>query len=144
MAFSARVTRTELALADLSITSNGYFILSDPAFDSGGVAWRRTVATSPFVHGDVEIHRVKEMVSGTLSIFINGLSVSDVQAKLAALIAAFSQDSYIMLLTIDAVDYSWKCRAADYNVLIDDNFIRNKATVTLGFQRHPIPATGPY
>lgn len=145
---SVHVTRTELALANLTLTdfAGGYDVL-EGSLAAGLVSWRRKLAESPFVHGAYEVGAVKDLVDGgTLGVDVVATTQAIIQTRVTTLLAAFSQSTYQLHVTLDGVAWAWTCMRADYSVGVASDDIRFglAAPVTLRFPRQPVAVSGPY
>lgn len=142
------VTRGELALADLQLVdhANGYEVV-DGSLNAGQVSWRRSLVRSPFVEGAYETNAVRELVEGaTVAVDVNGPDQTTIRTRVAALIAAFTQSTYELHVTLDGIAWAWTCMRADYSVGVvsDDIVFGLAAPVVLQFPRQPVPVAGPY
>lgn len=137
------ITRTLLSLGDLSLNdhTNFYAAPSSPA----AVTWQRTSVTSPFVDGDITVHRRRGNVTEEMLFEVLGTSQSNLQANLDTLIEAFSQDSFTITVTFAGTSYAWACEAADYQVIWDGpRVIAKQVQVRLSVPRSPVPLSGPF
>lgn len=126
--------------------ANGYLLM---AIGPGARVWRRITETSPFTHGEEEIHRTLAPGTMRMTNLVLGSSISQLNSRLDALIAAVEQSTYNTSVYIDGVlRWKWACRCAD-TVLGDDGGIdaRRYAAfqqiLTATAPRHPIQLTGP-
>lgn len=142
---SVSVSRTELSLSALDISAAPFEVLE--GLDAGVVTWRREYARSPDVHGAVLISAVKDLVEGgRLEVDVSGASQAAVRTNVATLLAAFSQWSYTLQVSLDGTTWSWACMPADYSVGVVDaaTVFGLVCPVRLVFPRQPIPVSGPY
>ena len=139
------ITRTLLALSPLELNdhTNYYLAPSSPA----AVTWQRQMVSSPWVDDDIVINRRRGKVTEEILLEVRGgLTPTQVtlQTNLAAAIAAFSQDTYVLTTTFDGTAYAWNCDAADYQVVWDGPRVISRAVqLRLSVPRSPIPAQGP-
>lgn len=144
MNLSVRVTRDELALADLQL-NDGVKYHTTPDIDPGQVSWRRESATSPYVDGEFTISRAKEESEGKVTIEVVATSQSLLRTYIGDLINAFTQEEFNLIFDIDGAVYTWTCEAADYAVKWEHiRFHSFHALVGFQFPRSPIPVAGPY
>jgi hypothetical protein len=141
---SSYITRASLSLGNLDIDTDPYK-LGQENLDPGEVSWRRQWATSPFVHGSIEVNKTKDISRGTLDVLVDGAgSESTLRSEVATLITAFSQSSYELHLTVNSTDWAWSCFAADYAVNFDNWRMSSIAICKFSIFRKPIPVAGPY
>lgn len=100
----------------LSLTTAPYHIEGESGVEFGGLTWRRTVATSPFVHGGFPVTQVKENAQLLLTIQVRSDSQDNLASQIAALVAAFSQFEYEFHVTYDDVEWAYTCWSADMSV----------------------------
>jgi hypothetical protein len=143
---AATITRTELGLADLTISTAGTYEIGADGFNpAGALAWERMTVTSPFVHGSVEVHAVKQMATGSLLIHTYGTSNSQLNTRIGDLIAAFTQSTYRLTFTMGDQTHAWDCYRADYAVGMSKPMVMTNgkwAPVQFSFPRKPIPYLG--
>lgn len=146
LATSGSVTRTELALAALSLQQAGaYEIL--PGTGPGALSWRREVARSPMVHGEVLVGAVKDIQIAPLAIRVIGTTASQMWARVGELTAAFEQFSYSLSLVIGGVTFTWLCQCADWSSGDGGEFqkfhlMSHQTEVRFQIPRHPVPTAG--
>lgn len=144
MEFTAVVTRTALGLGDLAVhdPENGYRISSEIAFNV--ITWRREQVQSPYVAGKITVGRVLDAVDTTVAVEVTAANHATLQARVATLIEAFTQDLFYMTFTLDGTEYKWKCEAADYGMNWEHTRLHAKSTlVAFQFPRHPNAIGGP-
>lgn len=113
----------------------------------GSVTWIREVAKSPFAHGATQIGATKDETVAPLTVRVYGTSAADLEAKTAAMLAAFDQFDFVITATIDGVQHSWACNNADYapgdNGEWDPYHLRALQQVyTFRIPRSPVPILG--
>lgn len=141
---AAYVTRASLSLGNLSLADATYKIRKD-AFDPGAVAWRRQWATSPFVHGSIEVNATKDITHGAMTVLVRGASASAIQTSVTTLITAMSQSTFALHVTLDGTDWAWTCYRADYSVRFNYQLVKAvMAECHFEMFRKPIPAAGPF
>lgn len=137
------ITRPELGLADLVISSGAYRIVSEGA-DFGPVTWRKQEATSIFMHGSIPVYQVKSGTVINLGVRVLGSSQSQLAANIDTLIKAVSQWTYNLSLSLEGTSYTWTCYSADYAVGgSGERFNLLDVDVRLVIPRSPIPIAGP-
>jgi hypothetical protein len=141
------VTRSGLIppLGQLDINDGTNYVFTR-GFEVGAVSWRKEAATSPYVHGRVVVHEVKDAVESRLGVMVRGTSAEEVDQNLETLLQAFTQQyNYELRVTVDGQDYHWRCERADYNVGFMTEFLAARALpVALTFMRHPIQVQGAF
>ena len=138
------VTRTQLGLPVLNINDHNAYYVAD-TFLGGQMAWNRNQVTSPYVDGSVTVNRTRSMVTEQIVVeVLGGPSQALLQANVATLIAAFSQDSYLLSITLpQATTYQYLCEAADYQVSwTSPRFFAKQLQVTFSMPRQPIALVG--
>lgn len=124
------MTVQSAAIDDLSITSAS-LQLDGEGFEGVGATWRRQVATSPFVHGEVQVHAVKDAQKLTGKIWCLGATHAQARAAANGLIDAVSETRYFLTQTVDDVTTTWTCYQADYQ----------EGNATRYLRAHAIPVT---
>lgn len=143
VAIAAHVTRTSLSLPNLDLLSATHKLIEELAF--GTVAWNRITATSPFVDGDVPVHRTKSPSQLSMGVNVVGASQSALSSNVNVLLNAFYEDNYELHISYDGVDWAWKCYAAEALVgAMDDRFDLLNVEVRFLVPRHPVPVAGPF
>lgn len=141
--FAAVITRTQLSLADLTLSSAPYRILRRD-YDPGATSLRRQVATSPYIAGGVVVDAVADIGQGSLTVLTTSTSQANLRSALSTLVAAFTQASWELQVSYDGSVYRWACNAADYAP--DWSFTpfdRWQWPVRFTFPRQPIAVSGP-
>jgi hypothetical protein len=143
LAVTAVVTRTELGLENLDINDNLNYQLGR-ALRIGSVTWRRESVTSPYVHGRIPVHEVKDAAESSLVVHCFGETSAAAMTNLGVLLEAFTgQWDYSIALNVDGVNYQWRCERADYEVgFITETILAKLIPVSFTFHRHPIPLQG--
>jgi hypothetical protein len=130
--------RVEAPTGALVLTSAPYGVTRD-GIDPGAVTWRRHDVQSPFVHGSVLVHAVRDQATGTLELECHHPEAAGVWAAVDAAIAAFTAYSYLLVREVDGITHTWRCDPADY--AITDTYARLAARVVqvrFSFPRYPI------
>lgn len=138
------ITTVSATANGLNINDGTNYILVPQNLNPATVTYRRAQVTSPFVEGRFTVNRVLDAVEGEIEIDVIGSSQSALQTNIAALIAAFTADEYVLSITIDGATYSWDCEAADYAMLwVHERMHALRVPMRFAFQRSPVPASGP-
>jgi hypothetical protein len=119
---------------------------SDAGLDPGLSAMKYTWADSPFVRGQQLVNFVSDMTTMYLRFLVAGGDQATVQANLAAIIAATTQQpSYTVSVTIDDVaTYAWMCYPAEYQVGFNQwTWFGPLPPLYLSIPRDPTPVSGP-
>lgn len=148
LSFTGYVTRTELALGNLTLNDSTYRVIRQAGWGPGDIEWDRQTVESPFIHGDFLVNAKKTQVTAPLGIRVTGSSRTDCQNKLATLLRAFEQFSYFISFTLEGVTWTWLCQPADYSVgdggaLQPFHLMSNKQEVRFSIPRYPTPYSGP-
>jgi hypothetical protein len=114
MSLSVHITREELNLAVLELTAAPYGIDADEGISVGSFTWNRTVATSPLVEGEVDVHLVKGRGLGFVAVEVEANTAALLRTRVDAVVAAFSQWSYVLQVVDGTESWSWRCSAANY------------------------------
>jgi hypothetical protein len=140
--FAATVTRSDLGLADLNINDQADYIIGSEMLGAM-VTWDRKVVSSPFVNGDVTVHRRRGNVAERFSVYVLAATQSEMQTNIKALIDAFNQHKFNLSITLDSTVYTYICEASDYQVeWMNTNFFALKVKVVFNLIRQPIPLVG--
>lgn len=139
------ITRTELALPNLSLTNaEGYYVQRN-GFGPGDVSFRRVYAQSPFVQGQFQVHAVKDLQHTTMKIRVEGVDNDDMWDKIQALTTAVEQFRFTLVFNINGQVFSYTCDTADYAIgdggEVDDLWLRSDTQlVTLDIPHFPAVA----
>lgn len=149
MTFAAAVSRDELELADLSLSDPGVYEARENSIGVAGVRHRRVTVQSPYVPGRALVGSVPDVVDSSLTVLVFGASHAELANRVGAVIAAFTQFTYVLTFTHDTAITSWRCEAADWTVgdqgVLDSAETRALVTpVSLVIPRSPTPLSGPY
>lgn len=144
LSISALVSRASLSLADLNINDHVNYTLAGPIAFSGAVQWERTQVGAPWVDGQFTTERHRTNTTESLSVYVAGSSMSNLDTNIGTLIAAFSQDRYTFQLVVGGANHAWDCEAADVQQVLYDttHAVAKYVTVTLSIPRKPIPLAG--
>ncbi len=132
---SATISRGELGLAPLSITSET-LALDAEGVDGSGTSWRRQTVQSPFVHGVFEVASVEDGGEFSMRVWALGGTSSDLRTSLAELEAAVRQSAYTVTIVADDFAREWDCYRADYTLGTSGGLLRALAV--------PVNLTVPY
>lgn len=152
------ITRTNMspALSNLDIQADPYWtLLGDTSDDS-------TISTSPGVNPALSVHKKvwadsayvagRQLMLATpdnstldLRLLVDGVSMADVQTKLATIIEAVTrQITFQVILQFDSAYYGWSCYTADYQVgFAQVHYFGLLAPLYLMMDRDPTPVQGP-
>lgn len=118
---SAKI-ETPTGWLDLQDTGNGYSFEATSFSERAGTFRRQEVA-GPFVDGTFVVSAVRENITESVAIYVRGDTHYVMRRRLNALVEAFSQLSYRMLVRFeDAAEY-WDCLPADYTVSTQREFL---------------------
>lgn len=132
------------SVGGLNINDGVNYILSPEGLNPATVVYRRTQVMSPFVEGRFTTNRLLDAVEGEMQVDVLGSSQADLASNIAALIAAFTQDTYTLTISLDGTSYSWECEAADYSMDWTHTRVHaRRVPMRFAFQRQPTPAAGP-
>lgn len=140
----AKVTRTLLSLADLDINDHDKYVVGGPVLWVGSRRWKRETVDSSDVHGEVTVHKKLTNATDPLTVYVQGSTLSDLETNQQALIDAFSQDRYVLQLSVDGVDHQWDCEAADVDQVTYDNshVAARYVAITFSITHQPVPLAG--
>lgn len=142
---TARVTRPDLGLGDLDINDHTAYVVAGPSALGGTVSWDRRAVSSPWVEGDITVSRRRGNVMEPLTVYVKGTDQADMDAKIATLVAAFTQDRYGLQIITGGANHAWDCEAADYTVMFDTvHFHALYAQVTFQIPRKPVALSGAF
>lgn len=79
-------------------------------------AWRKVMATNPYVEGSYPVSAVKDNIVEQLSVYVTGSTSADLRAKLEALKACLDQLSYSIAWSVGGDVEYWKCFTAEYSM----------------------------
>jgi hypothetical protein len=140
--FSASVTRSDLGLLDLDINDLVNYRVSSEIMGSM-VTFDRKIVSSPYVNGDVTVHRRRGNVNEKFSVLVYGDEQNDLQINVSELINAFTQNSFNLSFGLDSTIWSYKCEASDYQLEWNNAyFASGQLRVTFNLNRNPIPLVG--
>lgn len=112
---SITVDRSSLSKSDLVITDypTGGLWLPEDGLGRPGKSWRRTYATSPWVHGSVQTQATLDQSSQPLSIYAQGTTTAALRTLQAEVEEAFFQFVFPLTITEDGESQVWECDSAD-------------------------------
>lgn len=140
--FAATVTRSDLGLADLNINDGTNFKVSNEIL-GGTVTYDRNVVSSPYVNGDITVHRRRANVQERFAVYVYGSSQAVLRANVKTLIDAFSQDTFNVTISLDSDPNTYQCEASDYTVEWSNAHIFSlQVRVMFNLNRKPIPLAG--
>jgi hypothetical protein len=141
----AKVTRTALSLGDLDINDHTSYVLAGPSAMGAQVSWDRRQVSAPWVDGDITVSRRRTNVMEPLSVYVKGSTQADMDTKIGALITAFCQDRYTLMITVGSQQHAWDCEAADYMVQFDTVHLHALyAVTTFQVPRKPVALSGAF
>jgi hypothetical protein len=144
LSVSALVSRTSLALADLDVNDHSKYVVAGPMAFGGAVNWDRKQVNVPWVHGDFTVQRRMTNVTESITFYVAGTSIADLDTNLGAIKDAFMQDRYTFQLVVGGANHAWDCEAADVTqVLYDTAHVYNKyVAITFAVPRKPRALAG--
>lgn len=142
---SVQITRTNLGLANLEINDHTNFAVAPGTFGAAK-DYNRTQVESVYVDGKVTTHRKLDIVTEPVVVEVYGADTPSVYANLETLVAAMSQDTYQIQITIGAYTQTWNCEAADVRSVTFDGprLVASQLQVVFDVIRQPVPVTGAY
>lgn len=146
MNLSGFVSTPEIeGVEDIDLEDTGTYRIM--AWGPGQLTWRRREVRSPYVHGSTLVGAVKENLSITLQILVEGDDAEDLVSKMSLLLRAFEQPRYRVGITVDGASYEWYCQPADYQTNTDgsfraDHWRQHVQVVTFRIPRDPTPIEG--
>lgn len=140
MAVTGSITSTP----NITLVGGSTYDIIQDSLVVGQMTWRREVATSPYVHGEVEVGAVRAAGQVAMTVRVSAADQSALQTAIDNLIDAVSVQSYTLSISLDGTAYTWTCGRASYSVTFDVGMYRGKrARVALVVPRHPVPVAGP-
>jgi hypothetical protein len=147
---AASITRAHVPggpLSDLNLHDGGNFEVVSAG--PGSRRWVRDTAAAPSVHGEVQVSARMGMGIAPWVIRCKGSTQGQLETNKANLVAAFSQLSYSLTLTIDGATETWKCWEADITEGDDGTHDKvrlltnpRRCLFTLQIPRQPVPTVG--
>ena len=144
LSISALVSRDLLSLGDLNINASPYR-LAGPQTLGGEQRFDRKVVSSPFVDGEVTVHRRRTNVTDQIVVYVSGTDSATLFANMRTLIDAFTLDRFTVQLNIGTSVNQWDCEAADYSVVVDTpHMVAKYGVVQFNVPRKPVALAGGY
>lgn len=143
MGASLSVDRSSLSQPDLPLPStapaSGLWTVS---VGRPGRSWRRTYATSPYLHGSVQTEATLDVSSLAVTIGARAASLSDLYAVMTEAEEAFWQFTFPLTVT-DGEPVTWQADCADISWADHSQGLSNAVVVTgtLTIPVYPIPGT---
>ena len=143
---AATITRTELGLDPLDIDDGANYELVTAG--PGARAWAREWAVSPVVHGGTQVSARLEIQNRLLVVRCKGSTATALENASKALVAAVSQSSFTLSISLDGRANTWKCFCADGGPADGEfakfEFMARPRRQTYSFQvpSQPIPTAG--
>jgi hypothetical protein len=140
--FAATVTRSDLGLSALDINDHTNFqVISE--IMGAMVSYDRRTVSSPYVNGDITVHRRRGNVAERFGVYVRGSNQTAIRANIQTLVDAFSQNKFNLSMTLDSVEWSYSCEASDYQIeWVNANFSALQVKVVFNLIRSPIPLVG--
>lgn len=140
--FAASVTRSDLGLGVLNINDNLDYIVGSEIMGAM-VTYDRQTVSSPYVNGDITVHRRRGSVNEKFAVYVLGDTQTELQTNVRTLISAFSQNKFNLVLLLDGIEWSYVCEASDYQVEWSNaHFFATKVKVVFNLLRSPIALVG--
>lgn len=90
-----------------------FIISGEGTRDQSSKTWRKITAQSPVMGGTYLIHAVPEMVNETISVWVHGISQTDLADNFFFLDELFSQFDFRIRWTFNEYREYWRCQMAD-------------------------------
>lgn len=114
------------------------FRIAAGSFEDRQVSFRRSEVTNPFVEGTFVVNALRENVTETLSVWVEGTGDLGVADAVESLGVALSQVTYTMQVQLRADLYTWSAYASDYTVSTKREFLHARiAQVNAEIPRDP-------
>lgn len=113
---SFQVARDALGLGPLECNDGISYKIADTML-GGQVSWNRTQIGSPHTDGQTTTARQMQMVQEPTNIDVLASSATQLQNRMATLIAAFKQADYTITVTVDGAVFEYQCEASDYTTV---------------------------
>lgn len=144
ISLSVSITRTGLGLVDLEINDHIHSYIT-PSFMGADSPWNRTAVTSPWLDGDVTVNRTRQKVTEPLQLEVLGGSLAEMDANAQALLEAFDQSDFHLIVDIGGQTHTYECEAADRTVLwTGPRMVEGQLQITFQVPRQPVPLVGTY
>jgi hypothetical protein len=138
------ITRTTLALADLDINDHLNFILGVPLLGGQG-KYDRNKTGGSYMEGEVTVNRKMPNITEIVTVEVRGAAWSDVMANALLVRQAFTQDNFVLNITINGNAHSWQCEAADWSYDLSQGRIASgMPKFTFEVPRRPIALAGQF
>lgn len=107
----------------------------------GARSWRRTVITSPFIHGDFQTSAVLAATTLDVAVRIKETTGPRAHARQQALLDALEADDLLVRWILDGVSTTWRAYAPDVTPVAEPHLLRNRQReLLLTFPVQPNPA----
>lgn len=138
------LTTINLQTAKASSTQIGYLVTNpEQLIDPGAIVWKRQMAGSPYVDGEVQVNAKMQNTTLAMDILVLQKTPANLQTALTALLAILKQSFYVTVL-VDATQYKWACWCADIGVSLGRRTVHaGSAVVSVSAPRSPVPVSGP-
>lgn len=135
------VSRDLLGLPTLDLNDHVSFYIA-PGTLGAPMAWQRQQVGAPWVDGLVTVNRTRGMVSEPVVVEVLGDDTAEMFTNQATLIAAFSQDSFTLAVTVNGVANTYRCEAADYQIgsWVSGRLASIQGQITFTMPRQPVHA----
>lgn len=144
LSISAKVSRDLLSLGDLDINASPYR-LAGPTTLGGTQSWERNTVSSPFVDGEVTVHRRRTNVQDRIVVYVSGTDLANLFANVRTLVDAFTQDRFTLQINIGTSVNQWDCETSDYSVVVDTpHMVAKYGVVEFNVIRKPVALAGGY
>lgn len=139
---SVAVTRGDLGLGDLDINDGVDYKVSNEIL-GGQVTWERNAVSSPYVNGDITVHRRRPSVQERFAVYAYGANQTELRDNVKALIDAFNQDTFNLTVSLDSIPHTYQCEAADVQIEWSNvHLMSNQVRVVFTVPRKPISLAG--
>jgi hypothetical protein len=149
---AASITRDRLSLADLDLNDGTAYeiVRAGPGVRQWVFDW----AAAPSVHGEQPVSARMGNQVAPVAIRVKGSTKTQYDNRAKALVAAFSQLKFHLLITIDGTTEEWKCFAANMSPASSDGsggdgswdkfslMAKWHQVYSCSVPRHPIPVSG--
>lgn len=112
--FAVSIT-TPGGLLQLEDPLNGYSVHRE-SLGTTTNGLRRQEISNPYVEGTFVPQAVRDNVTETLSVWIEGATFAEVDERVDRFISGLSQMQYLVAVRMETLTTTWRCLPADYSI----------------------------
>lgn len=157
LALRATISRGQLGVPTLVLSDGLVYRCAAAPFLGEQLVWQRNQVSSAYIDGAVTVNRSRQMVNEQFAFEVSGYSAAvpsappshqQFQANIATLVAAFSQDSFVLDVILgtgtDLTHYTYAGEAADVTNAMwsTPRLVAKQALLTFAVPVQPVPLAG--